>query len=102
MIVAKPHTRNKNLPLGIESSALVKPELREEKGKDGGGEWWWEVRMEEDKGGGDCWRRRTVVGGNGGGCQGWKMRRAEEKMMIETKSEKGGTESVQSESRRCT
>ena len=64
-IVAKPHTRNKNLPLGIESSALVKPELRV-KGKDGGGEWWWEVRMEEDKGGGDCSKRRTVKEGNGG------------------------------------
>jgi hypothetical protein len=49
MIVAKPQTRNRNLPLGIESSAFVRPELWVQESKGGEREVWMKGRVEVGK-----------------------------------------------------
>jgi hypothetical protein len=49
MIVAKPQTRNRNLPLGIESSAFVRPELWVQESKGVEREVWMKGRVEVGK-----------------------------------------------------
>jgi hypothetical protein len=59
MIVAKPHTRNRNLPLGIESSAFVRPEL-----------WVQEGNVKESKGGGrEAWMKGRQTKAKVKGCE---------------------------------